>query len=76
MNPTFPSQAWVEALVQILNGDERYSQVAHKWKGRLFVVKPIAPVGGERRQCLDVGTACRAGHLPPHAGDLPSRLSP
>jgi putative sterol carrier protein len=79
MNPTFPSQAWVEALVQILNGDERYSQVAHKWEGDLlFVVRPDRSGGGggnedQSHVYLDLWHGkCRAGrYLPPHAGDLP-----
>jgi putative sterol carrier protein len=40
----FPSQDWVDTLVAILNGDERYAEIARKWEGDiLFVIKPDRP---------------------------------
>jgi len=35
---SFPSAQWMEALIDVLNTDERYAQVAHKWEGDIFVV--------------------------------------
>ena len=34
----FPSSVWLDALVEILNTDERYAQVAKKWEGDIYVV--------------------------------------
>ena len=79
MTTSFPSQAWVEALVRVLNGDARYAEVARNWEGDLlFVVKPDggAVPGGETRAShvyLDLwhGT-CRSGrYLGPGEGELP-----
>jgi len=37
----FPSQAWVQALISILNSDNRYAEVARNWEGDLvFAVEP------------------------------------
>jgi putative sterol carrier protein len=41
MSVPFPSQAWVDGLVDTLNGDARYAEVARNWEGDLlFVIKP------------------------------------
>jgi putative sterol carrier protein len=41
MSALFPSQAWVEGLVRVLNGDDRYAEIARNWEGDLlFVIKP------------------------------------
>jgi putative sterol carrier protein len=41
MSVEFPSQAWVEALVRVLNSDGRYGEIARNWEGDLlFVIKP------------------------------------
>ena len=34
----FPSPAWIDALIEVLNHDERYAQVAKAWEGALFIV--------------------------------------
>ena len=37
----FPSPAWVQALISILNSDNRYAEVARNWEGDLvFAVEP------------------------------------
>ena len=78
MTASFPSQAWVETLVQVLNGDERYARVARQWEGDLlFVVRPDSPGGaageGPSHVYLDLWHGkCRQGrYLPPQATDLP-----
>jgi len=80
MNASFPSQPWVEALVLILNTDERYAKIARSWEGDLlFVVKPDGAADGEPTQdgpshvYLDLWHGkCRSGrYFPPQAADLP-----
>lgn len=37
----FPSPAWVQALISILNSDNRYAEIARNWEGDLvFAVEP------------------------------------
>jgi len=66
MNLEFPSQAWVERLVRLLNNDARYREIARHWEGDLvFVIKPEsdgAVDGGPSHIYLDLwhGT-CRSG---------------
>ncbi len=38
MNDHFPSQGWVDRLVNVLNNDERYAEVAKNWEGDLTVL--------------------------------------
>lgn len=38
MSLPFPSAQWLDALIDVLNTDERYAEVAHKWEGDIFVV--------------------------------------
>jgi putative sterol carrier protein len=80
MELTFPSDAWVQALVRILNDDARYGEIARHWEGDLlFVIRadgsagPAGDGAGPAHVYLDLwhGT-CRAGrYLPPGASDLP-----
>jgi putative sterol carrier protein len=35
---TFPSSDWLEALIEVLNHDDRYAEVAKNWEGDIFVV--------------------------------------
>ena len=79
MAAAFPSQAWVEALVSVLNGDERYAQIARNWEGDLlFVVKPDGTEGSAETErpshiYLDLWHGeCRSGrYLPPEEESLP-----
>ncbi len=34
----FPSEAWLEALKEVLNSDERYARTAKNWEGDMTVV--------------------------------------
>ena len=37
----FPSEAWLKALMEKLNTDEKYAQVARNWEGDMtFVIEP------------------------------------
>ncbi|MCJ7566246.1 MAG: SCP2 sterol-binding domain-containing protein [Anaerolineales bacterium] len=48
----FPSGEWLQVLVEVLNSDERYAEVAKKWEGDMTVV--IEPEEGDERQDLPV----------------------
>lgn len=37
MEYLFPSEEWVNRLVDVLNHDERYAEVAHNWEGDMVV---------------------------------------
>ena len=45
MGYPFPSDAWLQALVDVLNSDERYAKVAHNWEGDMTVVIEQGPSG-------------------------------
>lgn len=80
MSALFPSQAWVEALVRVLNNDARYAEIARNWEGDLlFVVKPDGDDGEPTEPppshvYLDLWHGkCRSGrYLPPGDPDLPN----
>jgi putative sterol carrier protein len=62
----FPSPEWLKALVEKLNTDERYAQVAHKWEGdMIFVIEPGEQIAEETRFYLDLwhGKCRDAYHL-------------
>jgi len=41
MSYPFPSEAWLHALMDVINRDKRYAEVAKNWEGDiLFVVDP------------------------------------
>ena len=43
MGYPFPSEAWVKALMTILNSDEKYAKTAKKWEGDIvFTIMPDA----------------------------------
>jgi len=48
----FPSDEWLQVLVEVLNSDERYAEVAENWEGDMTVV--IEPDDGSERQDLPV----------------------
>jgi putative sterol carrier protein len=51
----FPTDDWLRALVEKLNTDEHYAQVARNWEGdMLFVIEPGGEVGTETRWYLDL----------------------
>jgi putative sterol carrier protein len=62
----FPSAEWLEALIAVLNSDERYAKVAKSWEGAIFIIiDPDESSGGDGKEFgiyLDLwhGT-CRGG---------------
>src|SRR3972149_490567 len=80
MSASFPSQAWVEGLGPVLNGDDRDGRIARNWEGALlFVVKPDgAEEEGPSRVYLDLWHGkCRSGrYLAPRAADIPKPAFP
>ena len=34
----FPSAVWMDALIELLNSDERYAEVAKNWEGDIYVM--------------------------------------
>ncbi|MCJ7566798.1 MAG: SCP2 sterol-binding domain-containing protein [Anaerolineales bacterium] len=48
----FPSEEWLLVLVEVLNSDPRYAEVAKKWEGDMTVV--IEPEDGDERHDLPV----------------------
>lgn len=68
MGHEFPSQAWVENLIEVLNSDSRYAEIARNWEGDLiFVIESDGPQ--DRKQApsriyLDLWHGqCRGGRL-------------
>ena len=46
MGYPFPSEAWIKALMDVLNTDEQYADVAKKWEGDLiYLILPEDPSG-------------------------------
>ena len=51
----FPSQIWLESLIDKLNTDTRYAEVAKKWEGdMLFVIEPDGVVPQMLRIYIDL----------------------
>lgn len=68
MAQIFPSQAWVEDLIEVLNTDGRYAEIARNWEGDLiFAVESDEgedPQGEPTRIYLDLWHGrCRGGYL-------------
>ncbi len=61
--PLFPSEAWLNALVEKLNADEQYARIAKKWEGDLaFVIEPAGALDKTLIYYLDLWHgACRGG---------------
>jgi putative sterol carrier protein len=77
MGHVFPSQAWVENLIEVLNTDSRYAEIARKWEGDLiFVVEPDEagdPQQKPSRIYLDLWHGrCRGGRLLDDAEEVPA----
>jgi len=48
MGYLFPSEAWLKALMELINTDEKYAETAKKWEGDLiYKVIPDDPSSGE-----------------------------
>lgn len=61
----FPTEAWVEALMDKLNADEQYAQIARKWEGDfLFKIDPDDHFQDTRILYLDLWHGkCRAAYV-------------
>ncbi len=73
----FPSAGWVEALVRIVNKDERYAHVARGWEGD--IVFEITPDGASEKEGAAVDRVyldlwhgqCRQGAFYPAGAEAP-----
>jgi len=61
----FPTEAWVNALMDKLNTDEQYAQIAKKWEGAiLFKIDPDGDFQDTRILYLDLWHGnCRAAYM-------------
>jgi putative sterol carrier protein len=61
----FPQAEWVQSLVEKLNTDEHYAQVARNWEGdMIFQVEPGGPIENPVSIYLDLWHGkCREGYL-------------
>jgi len=72
----FPSEAWLQALMGILNSDARYAEIARNWEGDMVCVveadedqaSPLAVMYFD----LWHGQCRKAQNLDPASGALPS----
>lgn len=65
MDIIFPSQEWLQALIDFINADEKYAKIAKKWEGDLaFDIKADGALKEDMRVYLDLwhGT-CRGGRI-------------
>lgn len=63
----FPSDDWVQSLMDKLNTDEKYAQVARNWEGdMIFLIEPGGEVTGTTRYYLDLWHGkCRGASVLP-----------
>jgi putative sterol carrier protein len=72
MKAEFPSEEWVEALVDKLNNDEQYNEIAKTWEGDImYIVEP----GGALEETVYIYTdlwhgKCRSGRMLEGRGDM------
>ncbi len=61
----FPSDGWVKALMDKLNTDERYAQIASKWEGDMrFVIEANGPLAETMIAYMDLWHGkCREAFL-------------
>jgi hypothetical protein len=60
----FPSAEWVQAVMDKLNTDAHYAQVARGWEGDMrYVVDPGGPLTEPLWIYLDCGMACRQAFI-------------
>jgi len=51
----FPSDAWAEAVKDVINSDVEYAQVAHKWEGdTIFFIEPEGSLTNPTALYLDL----------------------
>jgi putative sterol carrier protein len=52
---TFPTEQWLRALMEKLNNDEHYAQIARNWEGdMLIIIEPSGVMDQERQWYLDL----------------------
>lgn len=61
----FPSEAWLAALADQLNSDEKYARIAHNWEGdMIFVIEPGGTEQQRTRYYLDLWHGkCRSARM-------------
>lgn len=62
--PAFPSQEWVPALVDKLNSDPGYADVARNWEGDMkFIIEPSGSLNRKIAYYIDLWHGkCRGGY--------------
>jgi putative sterol carrier protein len=51
----FPSAEWLQALMEKLNSDEKYAQMARNWEGDMaFAIEPGGPISEEINYYIDL----------------------
>ncbi|MGD8604814.1 MAG: SCP2 sterol-binding domain-containing protein [Anaerolineales bacterium] len=76
MDLAFPSQAWLEALIETLNSDDRYAQIARNWEGDFaFTIEPDDSNGDENTYFyLDLWHGqCRGGQMTNSMEEMPKK---
>lgn len=52
---TFPSDQWLQSLMEKLNTDEHYAQIARNWEGdMLVIIEPSGNLNAEYKWYLDL----------------------
>ena len=61
----FPTAEWLQALIDKLNSDEKYAQVARNWEGDMvFVIESGGPIAEEIEFYLDLWHGkCRDAYM-------------
>ena len=68
----FPSEEWVQAVVDKLNTDERYAQIAKNWEGDLrYVIEPGGALSDVLWIYMDLWHGkCRRGMVEPQNSEI------
>lgn len=68
----FPTEHWLQALMEKLNSDERHAQVARNWDGDiLIIIEPSGALAQEVRWYLDLWHGkCRDGYALEDTGSV------
>ena len=68
----FPSSEWLQSLMEKLNSDLRYAQIAHAWEGdMLFLIEPGGNLAQTTEFYLDLWHGkCRDAYVVEKTGDV------
>jgi putative sterol carrier protein len=68
----FPTADWVQALVDKINSDEHYAQVARNWEGDMrYIIEPSGPITEPVWIYLDLWHGkCRKAFIEPRDSEL------